>query len=60
MQLSVTVKDEKNQPIPDAIVNWSSSKHAVASVISGLVTARGNGTATITATSGKANQTPLR
>ncbi len=52
MQLSVTVKDEKNQPIPDAIVNWSSSKHAVASVISGLVTARGNGTATITARSG--------
>ena len=57
MQLSVTVKDEKNQPIPDAIVNWSSSKHAVASVLSGLVTARGNGTAIITATSGKASDT---
>ena len=57
MQLSVTVKDEKNQPIPDAIVNWSSSNHAVASVISGRVTARGNGTAIITATSGKASDT---
>lgn len=52
MQPSVTVKDEKNQIVPDAIVNWSSSNPSVASVISGLVTARGNGTATITARSG--------
>ncbi len=52
MQLSVTVKDEKNQPVPDATVNWSSSTPAVVSVsASGLITARDNGTAIITATS---------
>ena len=52
MQLSVTVKDEKNRPVPGVTVSWSSSNPAVASVISGLVTARGNGKATITARSG--------
>lgn len=53
VQLNATVKDGKNQIVPDAIVNWSSSNPSVASVSSqGLVTARSNGTATIRAASG--------
>lgn len=56
--LSAIVRDEKNQIVPDAIVDWSSSKHAVARVSSqGLVTAQGNGTATITARSGNKSGT---
>ena len=53
VRLSSTVKDAKDQTVPGATVTWRSSNSAVASVdSSGLVTARGNGTATITATSG--------
>ena len=53
VQLRATVKDEKAQTVPGASVTWQSSNPAVISVnSSGLVTARGNGTATITATSG--------
>lgn len=59
MQLSVTVKDEENQIVPGATVNWSSSNPSVANVSSqGRVTARGNGTTIITATtSGNASDT---
>lgn len=60
VQLNATVKDEKNQIVPDAIVNWSSSNPAVASVGSqGLVTARGNGTVTIRAASGAKSLTAV-
>ena len=53
VQLSTTVKDGRNQPVPGANMSWSSSNPSVASVSpQGLVTARGNGTATIRATSG--------
>ena len=53
VQLNATVKDQKNQIVPDAIVNWSSSNSSVASVSSqGLVTARSNGTTTIRVVSG--------
>ena len=53
VQLSATLKDGKNQSVPGATVNWSSSNPSVASVSpQGLVTARGNGTATIRAASG--------
>ena len=53
VQLRATVKDEKAQTVPGASVTWQSSNPVVVSVnSSGLVTARGNGTATITATSG--------
>ena len=53
VQLSATVKDGKNQSVPGATVNWSSSDPSVVSVSpQGLVTARGNGTATIRAISG--------
>ena len=60
VQLNATVKDGKNQIVPDAIVNWSSSNPSVASVSSqGLVTARGNGTATIRAASGATSLTAV-
>lgn len=60
VQLSATVKDEKNQFVPDATVNWSSSNPSVVSVSpQGLVTARGNGTATIRATSGARSLTAV-
>ncbi len=53
LQLSPTVKDTKDQTITSATITWQSSHPSVADVsASGLVTARGNGTATITATSG--------
>ncbi len=53
VQLSATVKDGKNQFVPNATVNWSSSNPSVASVSpQGLVTAQGSGTATIRAASG--------
>lgn len=58
IQLSATVRDEKNQPIPSATVSWSSSNSAVVSVSPrGLVTARGNGKVTITAKSGAKSST---
>ena len=60
IQLSATVKDGKNQPISNAIVSWSSSNSVVVSVSPrGLVTARGNGEVTITATSGAKSLTAV-
>ena len=57
-QLSATVYDSRNARIPEAAVSWSSSNPDVATVLGqGLVTAIGNGTATITARSGSASQT---
>ncbi len=53
--LSATVVDEAGSPIADAQVNWSSSDAEVATVSAeGSVTAVGNGSVTITATSGNA------
>ena len=58
LQLSAAVKDEKNQPIPNAPVSWSSSKTSVVSVSPrGLATAQGNGKVTITAKSGGKSST---
>ncbi|MEY2733450.1 MAG: hypothetical protein RL340_509, partial [Gemmatimonadota bacterium] len=49
-QLSVTVADQKGQPMVGLVPTWSSSAAGVATVTAaGLVTAAGNGTATITA-----------
>ena len=57
LQLKAAVNDRENQSIPDASVSWSSNNPSVASVnANGLVTARGNGTAIITAKSGGASQ----
>ena len=58
LPLSAAVRDAKNQSIPDATVSWSSSNTAVVRVSPrGLVTARGNGKAIITAKSGAKSAT---
>lgn len=60
VQLSATVKDGKDQSVPGATVNWSSSNPSVVSVSpQGLATARGNGTVTIRATSGAKSLTAV-
>lgn len=52
-RLSAEVRDQNGDPLPDEEVTWSSSSTDVATVSpSGVVTAQGNGTAEITATSG--------
>lgn len=58
IQLNAIIKDGKNQSIPGATMSWSSSNPSVASVSAdGLITALGNGTAAIKATSGGASTT---
>ena len=58
VQLAATVRDQDGNAMAGASVTWASSANAVATVsASGLVTAAGNGTATITATSGSASGT---
>ena len=58
VQLGATVRDQNGEVMAGVPVSWSSSDNAVASVnTSGLVTAAGNGTATISATSGTASGT---
>ena len=55
-QLTVEVRAQNGQPMAGAAVSWSSSNAAVATVdAQRLVTAAGNGTATITATAGSAS-----
>ena len=52
-QLSAEVRDQNGQVMAGVTVTWASSATSVATVnASGLVTAAGNGTATITATAG--------
>ena len=56
VQLSATVLGQNGQPVPGAVVTWSSGNAAVATVNSqGLVTAVMNGTAQITARAGNAS-----
>ncbi len=56
VQLTATVLDQNEQPVAGAVVSWSSNNTAVATVNpQGLVTAVGNGTATITARAGNAS-----
>ena len=58
VQLAAQVLDQNGQAMTGAAVTWSSSATSVATVgAAGLVTAAGNGTATITATSGSASGT---
>ena len=58
LQLSAQVLDQNGQAMAGASVTWSSSEASVATVsTSGLVTAMGNRTATITATAGSASGT---
>ena len=58
VQLSAEVRDQNGQAMAGATVSWASDNAPVATVDgSGLVTAAGNGTATITATAGSARGT---
>lgn len=58
LQLTASVADQNGQPLADAPVTWASSDNAVATVnASGLVTAAGNGSASVTASSGSASGT---
>ena len=58
VQLTASVSDQNGQALAGTSVSWSSSGTAVATVsASGLVSAVGNGTATITATVGEASGT---
>ena len=55
-QFTAEVRDQRGQSMAGAAVAWSSSDPTVATVDNaGLVTAAGNGTVTITATSGSAS-----
>ena len=55
VQLSAEVRDQNARVMAGATVTWTSSANSVATVdASGLVTAAGNGTATITASAGSA------
>ncbi|MYC92980.1 MAG: hypothetical protein F4X15_16085 [Gemmatimonadetes bacterium] len=57
-QFTAVVRDQSGQVMTGAEVTWASSNTSVATVSgSGLVTAAGNGTATITATAGDAFDT---
>ena len=57
VRLTAVVLDQNGQPVPGAVVAWSSNNVNVATVSSqGLVMAVSNGTATITARSGNASQ----
>ena len=57
-QLTPSVSDERGDPLQEAAVSWASSDAAIATVSStGLVTARGAGSAQVTATAGAANAT---
>ena len=59
-QLTSEVRDQDGQLMAGVIVAWSSSDASVARVDgAGLVTAAGNGTATITATAGSASGTAM-
>ena len=55
-QLTAEVRDQSGEVMSGATVTWASSSAAVATVDgSGLVTAVGNGTTVVTATSGEAS-----
>ena len=56
VQLTAEVRDQNARVMAGATVTWTSSANSVATVnASGLVTAAGNGTATITASAGSAS-----
>ena len=58
VRFSAEVRDQNGQAMVGATVTWSSSDASVATVdASGLVTAAGNGTATVTATAGSVSGT---
>lgn len=56
-RLSAVVKDSRGNPIDGARIDWTSSDPSIASVASGLVTGRAEGTVSITASSSGKNMT---
>jgi uncharacterized protein YjdB len=52
LTVEATVRDSGGSPIVGAAVTWTSSDSTVASVVDGLITARGFGNATVTASAG--------
>ncbi len=54
VRMIATVSDQYGQAMANVAVAWNSSDTAVATVTEGLVTAVGNGSATVTATAGTA------
>ena len=58
VQLTAAVRDQNGQPMSGVAVAWASSDPSVATVdAAGLLTAEGNGAATVTATAGSASGT---
>ena len=58
VQLTATVRDQNGNAMPGVVVSWSSSAPTAATVdAAGLVTAAGNGSATVAATAGSARGT---
>ena len=54
VRMIATVSDQNGQEMTNVAVAWNSSDTSVATVTEGLVTAVGNGSATVTATAGSA------
>ena len=54
LRMIATVSDQYGQEMPNVAVAWNSGDTSVATVTEGLVTAVGNGSATVTATAGSA------
>ena len=50
-QLKFAALDKKNEPVPDAVLTWTSSNEDVVTVENGVLTAVGSGEATIAVTS---------
>ena len=58
VQMTATVRDQNGNAMPGVVVSWSSSAPTAATVdAAGLVTAAGNGSATVAATAGSARGT---
>ncbi len=58
-QLTASAHDQNGQPVSGATIAWNSSNENVATIGDGLVTAVGNGTATITARAGSVSATAV-
>ena len=58
-RLTASALDQNGQPVSGAAIAWNSSNENVATIGDGLVTAVGNGTATITARAGSVSATAV-
>jgi alpha-tubulin suppressor-like RCC1 family protein len=50
--IGTLIENSEQQPVPDALIAWTSSAPGVATVSNGVVVAKGNGSSLITATAG--------